>query len=147
VSALSRVLPPDARLTRASKWHVTLAFLGAAPPPAVAAALDDVEPVRAFSLRLVGAGNFGKAVWAGIDGDLGELSRLRDRIRGALTGAGFKTDDRPFQPHLTVSYQNERSVYRALSAYSGADWRATEFALVNSHDGEYETLQTWPLPE
>ena len=32
----------------------------------------------------------------------------------------------------------DHRVRAALANYTGADWPVTEFALVNSHDGEYE---------
>ncbi|GIM97766.1 RNA 2',3'-cyclic phosphodiesterase [Paractinoplanes toevensis] len=149
MSALSRALPPDARLTRAAKWHVTLVFLGPAPPAPVAPVAQILNGLTAlpspFSLRLAGAGQFGNVTWAGVGGDLDALGELRSQIREALTAGGFPSDDRPYQPHVTVSYRADHRVRAALSNYSGADWPVREFALVNSHDGEYETLQAWPL--
>lgn len=145
MSALARALPPGARLTRAAKWHVTLVFLGPAPVDEVAAILDDVSPGPPFSLRLTGAGNFGNAAWARVAGDLEKLGELRERVRAALAAGGFPADARPYQPHLTVSYRGDRAIRAALAGYAGAEWPVTEFALVDSHDGDYETVRTWPL--
>jgi 2'-5' RNA ligase len=142
---LRACLPDGAKLTRVSKWHVTLVFLGAVPADEVAAVLDNV-PVRGpFSLRLAGAGRFGSAAWAGVTGDTAELSELRKSVRNACTAAGFPSDERPYQPHLTVTYRGDKAIQAALSRFSGPSWPVESFALVNSHDGAYETLRTWPL--
>jgi len=128
-----------------SKWHVTLVFLGSAPADDVAAALDSVPVSGPFSLRLTGGGRFGSAALAGVTGDISELSELRERVRGACIAAGFPSDERPYQPHLTVSYHGNNAIDAALSGFRGSAWTVDSFALVNSHDGEYETLRTWPL--
>lgn len=139
-------MPDGAQLTRSTKWHITLVFLGEAAPSDVASALAGVSPPARFTLRLSGAGRFGSAAWAGIAGDLASLGVLRDRVRDALTAVGFPSEDRPFHPHLTVSYHSDRSIQRALAAHSGTEWTVDEFALVSSQNNEYTSLATWPLP-
>ncbi|GIF19795.1 2'-5' RNA ligase [Actinoplanes tereljensis] len=122
-------------------------FLGSAPTTPVATVLDGLTalPPR-FTLRLAGAGQFGNVAWAQVGGDLKALSELRNQVREALTAAGFPSDDRPYQPHLTVSYRADPQVRTALTNYTGADWPVTEFALMESHNNEYKPLQSWPLP-
>jgi 2'-5' RNA ligase len=139
---LRRVLPDDARLTAADKWHVTLVFLGEIEEISdVASALSTMPTGGPFTLRLAGSGRFGSAAWAGVSGDLAALGALRESVRSALDHA----DPRPFQPHLTVSYHADRGLLAALSTHSGAQWTVAEFALVSSHDGVYETLRAWPV--
>jgi 2'-5' RNA ligase len=145
IEPLRACLPAGAKLTRPSKWHITLVFLGEAPPGEVSAVLDDVPAEGSFSLHLTGGGRFGSAAWAGIGGDLPALGRLRDNVRNALTDAGFPSDDRPYQPHLTVTYRGDRDVQAALRGYRGDPWPVDEFALVDSHDGDYATLRSWQL--
>ncbi|MFI5894358.1 RNA 2',3'-cyclic phosphodiesterase [Actinoplanes sp. NPDC051513] len=145
VEPLKSCLPSGAELTRPSKWHVTLVFLGEVPPDEVAAVLDDVPVASNFTLRLAGGGRFGSAAWAAVRGDLPALGRLRADVRNALTAAGFPSDDRPYRPHLTVTYRGDPAIGGALAGYVGDSWTVDEFALVDSHDGEYETLRTWPL--
>jgi 2'-5' RNA ligase len=145
VRSLRAVLPSAARLTRPSKWHVTLVFLGEAPVAEVSSVLSGVGPEGSFSLRLAGGGRFGTAAWAGVAGDLDELFRLQSRVKSDLSEAGFLSDSRPYQPHLTVSYRGDRAVRAALADYAGSPWTVTEFALVESKDGGYETLSTWPV--
>jgi 2'-5' RNA ligase len=142
VRSLRRVLPDDARLTAADKWHVTLVFLGEVEQTSdVAAVLGAVPTGGPFTLRLAGGGRFGSAAWAGVSGDLAALGALRESVRSALGHA----DPRPFQPHLTVSYHGDGGLLTTLSGYSGAEWTVAEFALVSSHDGVYEILRAWPL--
>ena len=111
----------------------------------MSAPLDTVPAHPSFSLHLTGGGRFGTAAWAGVGGDLSALGLLRDEARNILTEAGFPSDARPYQPHLTVSYRGDRTVRAALADYAGDSWTVDEFALVDSHDGEYTTLRTWPL--
>ena len=96
-------------------------------------------------MRLVGGGRFGTAAWAGVAGDLDELSRLQSAVKSDLSEAGFLSDPRPYQPHLTVSYRGDRAVRAALADYAGPPWTVTEFALVESRGGDYETLRAWPV--
>ncbi|MEU4238815.1 RNA 2',3'-cyclic phosphodiesterase [Actinoplanes sp. NPDC026619] len=145
LSALSRALPSGSRLTRAAKWHVTLVFLGDIPVTPVAVVLDGIVAPPQFALHLHGGGQFGNAAWARVEGDLGPLGELRSEVRDALAHAGFPSDDRPYRPHLTVSYRSDDPIRTALANYRGSPWRVTEFALVESHNGEYKTVQKWPL--
>jgi RNA 2',3'-cyclic 3'-phosphodiesterase len=143
--SLRLTLPPTGRLTAADKWHVTLAFLGEVPPEPVAAVLSEVPPTAPFNLSLAGGGQFGSAAWAGLTGDLDQLTTLRTTVRDRLTEAGFPSDDRPFRPHLTVSYHSDSSIRRALEAYEGKPWPVSEFALMRSSNGVYERLGAWPV--
>jgi len=145
IRSLRAALPADAQLTRPSKWHVTLVFLGEVPPEGVSSVLSSLTSSGGFSLRLAGGGRFGTAAWAGIAGDLEALTSLRARVRSLLSDAGYLSDTRRYQPHLTVSYRGDRAIDAALADYAGPPWTVTEFALVESRDGNYEQLRTWPL--
>jgi 2'-5' RNA ligase len=144
VRSLRAVLPSDAHLTHPSKWHVTLVFLGEAPTDEVSSVLSGVSPRGGFSLRLSGGGRFGTAAWAGVTGDLAALASLQESLRTLLSDSGYPSDARPYQPHLTVSYRGDGAVRRALAGYLSSPWTVTEFALVESEDGGYRRLQSWP---
>ncbi len=107
--------------------------------------LADVPSPGPFQLRLSGGGQFGTAAWAGVDGDVTQLSELREDVREALTLGGFPSDDRPFRPHLTVSYKSDGAIRRALAGYQGEPWPVTSFALVSSAEGRYDEVASWPL--
>jgi 2'-5' RNA ligase len=142
---LHAVLPPGAGLTKPTKWHVTLVFLGEAPPSEVSSVLSGVAPRGSFSLRLAGGGRFGSAAWAGVSGDLEALASLQQRAQSLLLDSGYLSDTRPYQPHLTVSYRGDGAVRAALADYAGSPWTVTEFALVESKDGDYLPLRSWPV--
>ena len=145
IRSLRAVLPADAHLTRPSKWHVTLVFLGEAPPDEVSSVLSSVTLGGSFTLRLAGGGRFGTAAWAGVAGDLQDLASLQGRVKSLLSDAGYLSDSRTYRPHLTVSYRGDRTIGAALADYASAPWTVTEFALVESRDGSYEQLRSWPL--
>ncbi|MFC7529530.1 RNA 2',3'-cyclic phosphodiesterase [Actinoplanes sp. GCM10030250] len=144
---LKRQLPAHSRPTRPEKWHITLAFLNAVPDDRaedVARALSDVPPPGPITLHLTGGGRFGTVLWAGLAGDVDALAAFRQDLRSALIDAGFPIDERPFRPHLTVSYRFDHAIHRALHDYAGPSWPVTEFSLVRSADSEYHRLHTWP---
>jgi RNA 2',3'-cyclic 3'-phosphodiesterase len=107
--------------------------------------LADVPSPGPFELRLSGGGQFGSAAWAGVEGDLAQLTELREDVREALTLGGFPSDERPFRPHLTVSYHSDGALRRALAAHEGDPWPVTSFELMSSTEGRYERLASWPL--
>lgn len=113
----------------------------AAAESSVAAVLAGVPAGGRFTLRLRGGGRFGRVAWAGVDGDLPRLASLREDIATVAP----PSDGRPFSPHLTVSYHGDAAVWRSLETFVGEPWEVTEFALVRSVEGRYETIETWPL--
>ena len=122
-------------------------FLGDVPEPdvpLVTRALAGVPAPGPITLRLAGGGRFGPVVWAGLAGDLELLEALREDVRSALAGSGFPVDERPFRPHLTISYRYDRRVATALDGYAGPLWTVDGLALVSSADGEYTRL--WEQP-
>jgi 2'-5' RNA ligase len=112
----------------------------------VSRALTAVPPPGPMSLRLAGTGRFGPVIWAGLCGDVEALEAFRGDIRVALEGAGFPIDERPFRPHLTISYRYDRSLATILADYTGPPWPVREIALVESADGDYRTVWEHPLP-
>lgn len=119
--------------------------MGDAPASAVVPLLADVPSPGPFELRLNGGGQFGSAAWAGVEGDVAQLTELREDVREALALGGFPSDDRPFRPHLTVSYHSDGALRRALAAHRGDPWPVTSFELVSSAEGRYGRVAEWPL--
>nr|WP_106329634.1 RNA 2',3'-cyclic phosphodiesterase [Actinoplanes italicus] len=138
---------PHRAARRPEKWHVTLAFLGEVPDGdtvLVSRALATVPPPGPMSLRLAGTGRFGPVIWTGLRGDVEALGAFREDVRGALEGAGFPIDERPFRPHLTITYRYDRSIATVLADYAGPPWPVEKLALVHSADGDY--LPVWERP-
>lgn len=94
--------------TPPENWHLTLKFLGHVPDPA--RVLAAVRPLCAaaapIDLRLAGLGTFGtRVIWAGLEeaSGGGGLTALADAIDRACVPLGFKGEDRPYSPHITLA--------------------------------------------
>ena len=153
-SAVARPMPVgrSTRLATPDRWHLTLAFLGDLPDeraPRAVAALDAVRfpPVE---VRIAGGGRFGRGrfttLWAGLRGDLGELSRA---VRRELKKARLPYDPKPFRPHLTLARPGDRIAAEELAGdlarldvYSGPLWTIKDIRLVRSFLGPHPTYET-----
>ena len=156
---------PDERLRRVppEQWHLTTAFYGDVPEAVVPELTERLGRAAGrtgpMSLRLCGAGTFpkqaakGRVLWAGVDGDVTELSRLADRCVAAGRRCGLAMEERPYRPHLTLARTRRdpldlRDPVTALSTYEGHPWPATSLRLVKSTLGPkvtHETLHEWRL--
>lgn len=101
----------DAGWTNPDGIHLTLKFLGEIDPgllPEVAgccrAAVSGATP---FTMTLDGTGVFPnfrnpRVLWAGLKEESGMLQALQLRLEDELSAIGFKPEDKPFNPHLTI---------------------------------------------
>jgi 2'-5' RNA ligase len=103
--------PQTVRWTRPESIHLTLQFLGDVPPgqiDAVADALrDGCRGKTGFTLDLQGIGVFPnprrpRIVWVGVSEPTGALAARHREVGRALSPLGFPSEERPFQPHLTI---------------------------------------------
>lgn len=161
--ALDQLDVAPARLVKAERWHVTLAFLGeidGGRVPALSAGLESVaagaEPMQ---LRFSGAGVFPShrrpaVLWMGLSGDVERLGRLAGAVAGSLRLAGVELDRRRFGPHLTIArYRNAAPSAAAatvaeLSQHNGPPFTVTEIHLMRSHLGphpRHEPVDSWRL--
>ncbi len=96
--------------------HLTLKFLGETPGiqiPELAKIFEEIcsryEPMRAL---VSGSGVFPnekspRVLWLGLQTESDSLNRLAKEIDAACTRFGFKTEVRPFAPHLTIGRVRE----------------------------------------
>lgn len=91
--------------------HLTLKFLGAVAADkveAVAAAMREAATGHApFELHTTGVGAFPhtrqpRVVWLGIDGAMQQLRTLHQDVERLLAPLGYPTEQRAFNPHLTL---------------------------------------------
>lgn len=91
--------------------HLTLKFLGDVDlldiPPVSAAVTAAVADVPPFEIEVHGAGAFPSAarprtIWLGVNQGQQEMVELHDRVERALSGMGFRREQRRFRPHLTI---------------------------------------------
>jgi 2'-5' RNA ligase len=101
-----------------AKWvdpgniHLTLKFLGNISPGMIGRITSAMETaareIRPFRIQVKGLGAFPNAnrvniVWVGMEGDVERLALLQKRIDAQLSHLGFKSENRPFTPHLTIA--------------------------------------------
>jgi 2'-5' RNA ligase len=100
--------PPPAR-----NLHLTLAFLGEVAPSRLPelVALAAGIPLRPFTLTLDRTGWWPRQrlVWAGARECPAELEALAGKLAGALRTAGFRSEHRPFVPHVTLLRDAQRA--------------------------------------
>jgi 2'-5' RNA ligase len=151
-SRLEDVFPERAiRWTRPQGIHLTLKFLGDAPPEQ----LDDLNAAlagaaaghKAFRLGVEGVGCFPntqrpRVVWLGVVGDLKPLRALQAGVEEHIAPLGYPSDERGFSPHLTLGRARNNAGRDALSAVGQlveteevgrlADWQVTSVSLMRS---------------
>ncbi|MFJ7149483.1 RNA 2',3'-cyclic phosphodiesterase [Streptomyces sp. NPDC100445] len=153
------------RWTPRPGWHLTLAFYGEVTDDLVPALSERLARAAGrtapFALRLAGGGQFGhgRALWAGVRGDVEALRLLAGRAEAAARKAGVSMGEhRRYQGHLTLARSREavdvRPFVTALTQYAGPAWTVADLALVRSHlprsgvPGEqprYEAVARWAL--
>lgn len=135
----------DLRWSAAHQWHVTLAFMGAAPDRVVEDLVEGVAAAAArtapMSLALTGGGCFpdvtrARVLFAGLSGGeaLGPLARS---VRSACAVVGAAPEGGPFVPHVTLA-RLPRPVdasrwVRVLDSYRGPAWTVEDVTVVASH--------------
>jgi RNA 2',3'-cyclic 3'-phosphodiesterase len=150
--AVRREAGPEVRWSSPARWHLTLAFMGAAPDRAIEDVVDGVGVVAQrtapVGLAVSGGGCFpdatrAKVLWAAVAGaggpdDAGELlGRLARGVRSACAVAGAAPEGGAFVPHLTLGRfswpQDATRWLRVLATYAGPAWVASEVDVVASH--------------
>jgi RNA 2',3'-cyclic 3'-phosphodiesterase len=90
--------------------HITLAFLGDTEEERIKIAglllKRECSGFGEFTFMLKGAGLFRnfrdpRVIWIGI-AEPGMLIRLNEKIATSLRDTGFRIEDRPFKPHITI---------------------------------------------
>ena len=137
----------EGRATAASKIHLTLFFVGGvarAELPALERCAAGLAP-DGFDLvtDVLGCWRHNRIVWAGARETPPALAALVADLTAALAAAGYRGEDRPYVPHVTL-VRNARRAPRG-TAVDAPPWRAREFVLVESAGGRYEVLSRWPL--
>jgi len=139
------------RAVPAHNIHLTLVFLGAVPRER----LDGLEALAAtikgsaFALDIdrVDYWRHNRIVWAGVKDCPEMLTALVKRLEQALSGAGFRLNQRPYVPHITLLRDARRGP--AQNRFAPVAWPISEFALVESvqldNSQLYEVLQSWRL--
>ncbi len=96
--------------TKPGNFHITLHFFGNTGEneiPVIQQILEETARDYApFRFHVSGMGifknlNHPRVLWLGLS-ETGKMQQVRDDLEKRLAVRGFKTDDRPFRPHLTL---------------------------------------------
>ena len=156
---------PGLRFVSSESLHITLRFLGEVPENRVAEAVSSGSAVRqrSFELTIESGGTFPSAhqarhFWAGVGGDVGALRRLADDLNRRLADAGFRSEVKPYRPHVTLARTRgggtqgpaATAAFKALiGPHRSEPFAVKEFHLYQSHLGptgsRYDIMATFPL--
>ena len=131
--------------------HLTLVFLGDLSRDRVAVLETLASAVKgsrfAMSVDRLEYWRHNRILWAGMDACPEPLQTLAARMQESLNGAGFRCDQRPYVPHITLLRNARRAP--AKNYCPAVAWPVDGFALVESAPRErgrvYQVLRSWPL--
>lgn len=139
------------RRMRADSAHLTLVFVGQVAPSGIETLKAMASGVRvpSFDLHLdcVGYWKQNRIAWLGTQQTPRPLAALVESLEEGLRREGFKLDQRPYFPHLTLV----RKASCGALPLPDADirWRVEEFVLVRSsllpEGAVYEIIGHWRL--
>ncbi|MGG1649959.1 RNA 2',3'-cyclic phosphodiesterase [Paenibacillus sp. NRS-1783] len=165
---LSRWVEQDINELSFRKWtdfrdyHVTLQFLGDVATKDISeleqALFQAAAAHSAFTLGIGEPGTFGRdgfprVLWRGVTGQKDSLNQLHQSIVEATEPLGFKPEERPYRPHITVarSYTGQEPIPASMFQSNdriGEPWAVGEFVLYATRMGQkpmYQIIQTIPL--
>jgi 2'-5' RNA ligase len=125
--------------------HVTLQFLGEVTltqkAEIITALMKLSTEQESFPLEIDGIGTFGRTeqpriLWAGVEGDLGQLHQLQKKITEKLRPIGFQPDDRPYRPHVTLARKFKGNTFTISQT---DQWGTMTRAWIANHITLYET--------
>lgn len=117
---------PGMRILGRDELHLTLHFLGELPADIFETARTALRTVkiRTFSITIQGVGMFSserhaKVLWAGVTAN-SELIEFHRTIGAVLTDAiGFRPENRPYSPHVTLARLDEPAPPEVIDRYLG----------------------------
>lgn len=151
--AMSRVqhqLNLPGRKVAAESLHITLAFLGMVAlrhlPELERIAAEVSLPASVLELDQVGCFARARVAWLGPSQPPESLQEARRRLNELLASSGFRSEQRPWQPHVTL-YRDLRKACGKMRL-EPVVWPLDGFCLVQSelleNGPRYRVLQRWP---
>jgi len=144
-------LPPTARASLPQNYHMTLVFLGqvsAGQLPCVERAAARIH-LPGFQLQLDQLGHWPRpqVLWAAPSAPPGALQQLVTALQQQLLVCGFKPEQRPYRPHVTLARRLRH--FDGPSVLKTVAWQARQFHLYRSNpapDGvRYHPIRSWSL--
>ncbi|MEH6905473.1 RNA 2',3'-cyclic phosphodiesterase [Neobacillus drentensis] len=155
---------PFSRWVHYQDLHITLAFLGSAPPDKLKQAENQVQEalkdVQTFTLKINKLGFFGnvdspRVFWADTE-ESKNLQSIRNKVFFACEEAGFQLETRPFRPHITLArkWKGEQPFHPELLGLweefqpVPLSFEAGEVVIYQTHldkTPKYEAIKIYPL--
>lgn len=142
-------------------YHITLQFLGPCSAKKMALIQKRLQQLGSqqspFHLQIDGLGTFGmpqkpRIIWAGVGGQQKELHQLQRKVVDSMLTLGFKKEQRPYQPHITLAKNYLRQDFPSSKLHlvntNFLDWPVQEITLYRSHlkrKPMYEKVGRFPL--
>lgn len=120
----------------AENLHLTLKFLGDVDNREIPDVCKEIrrccEEVNPFGLEIQGVGGFpsidrARVIWAGVEDESGQLTKLATRIDEQMGTLGFKREFRDYTPHLTLGRLKKGS--RPAEGFAEQASREAEFTV------------------
>jgi RNA 2',3'-cyclic 3'-phosphodiesterase len=157
--AVCAQLAPGFRWAAVENLHLTIRFVGNVDRSVVHQVADALagRTVAGFALELGGIGTFGRGravrvVWLGLRAGADTASALAAQVEAECARAGLASEERAFQPHLTLARARGRegsSLPELPAAPQVKPWRAGELNLYSSRltrsGAIYEVIRALPL--
>jgi RNA 2',3'-cyclic 3'-phosphodiesterase len=155
---------PFSRWVHYQDLHITLAFLGSAPPDKLKQAENQVQVAlkdeQAFTLKINKLGFFGnvdspRVFWADTE-ESKKLKSIRNKVFSACEEAGLQLETRPFRPHITLArkWKGEQPFQTELLGLweefqpVPLSFEASEVVIYQTHldkTPKYEAIKIYPL--
>ena len=144
-----------------SNLHLTLFYLGIVDGDIYSSLIHDLHTIsiQEFTLKVDKTGNFSHrknhtVLWAGMEKSE-SLDKLYNRVSNMAEKNGFKKEDHPFNPHITLLKSRKQGPEEFTDFRKGTslilplDWPVNEFHLFASQKDEtgrvYTIVETFPL--
>ncbi|WP_349408209.1 RNA 2',3'-cyclic phosphodiesterase [Pseudalkalibacillus sp. SCS-8] len=137
---------PLKKWTSPGDYHITLNFLGATSEDQAQQLVQNINHIKSdvhpFELTIDSVGVFGnpntpRVCWLGVE-QSSALTQLQQKTTKSCERAGFKTDDRPFRPHITLGkrWGGNAEITEQLpepTQLTGSSWTVEEILLYEIH--------------
>lgn len=148
------------RVVPRESLHLTLAFLGSVPEPAIVTVRESAReacqaypsagsaaPSLEVTLDEIDYWPRSQVLCATASRESAGAAELAQGLKQSLSAAGFSPDLKPFRAHVTLARQVRGRP--ADGELSPVRWAFSDFALVESRTGPsgslYSVLESWPL--
>ncbi|GGO69150.1 RNA 2',3'-cyclic phosphodiesterase [Bowmanella pacifica] len=150
----SKMLPPLAQQVAPANLHITLAFLGETADSALERVYQAANQAsgQSFSLHIDQTGYWSKpkVYWIGPSHIPMALDTLVLQLRDKLKQQQISTDNRPYQPHISLFRKLRENPPAPLCA-PDMHIQVKEFCLFESQSTatgvRYRVMERWPLTE